>query len=437
MAFRREMGLDSPLVAHKSERALLGGGIQVSGKASVEAVSTPVPVQTSPPEKSSHRMSRLFGRETPSAESLKQPRHSTDTLKQPRHSFTLFGLHGGERDSKADDEPARSPRHSIATLFHRNSSVQESSVPSVEEAKPSRTTLLRPSLSGDLPSLGSRLTASKEEFPISASPPSSRISFHAKKKGQDQGPKKSGSNLKQDVSGRKQMLDRRRSRSMHNFFIGEDEDEFMQFGLFGMTLEDLLAREEQRKEGVDFDFRVPSIMDYLLGKVERSGGFQSEGIFRISVATSTKKEAMRKIHLFVLDDNADGQREDPYLFCALLKEWLMRLPEPLINDYGACLSLATASSVETEHDILSKLWKDMSVPARAVVRRLMVFIKLAVAHEKETRMNVDSLCMVFVPSLLRPKKSLSALQMLTDQSAAQTALLKMYDFVNNKIENSK
>lgn len=393
-SFRREMGLDSPALSRRdvSQDFLVKGSVAI-GPPPGGGLS---PASTSPStgsEKSPRAGSRLFGRRGGAEEDDKHAKSFSSLFdvssKPDRSSSKSLSV---ERPPAAAASDRVSPRQSFSSLFHREDSGSAKRVTAEESNK----------LSGSrdsLPILSAKLsTADESSIPGSVSPPSSRQSFLFGKKNLSA----AKVDVKADIGSRKEMMDRRRSRSMHNIFsVPEDDDEFARPGLFGMKLEQLLERTDsdpQSLEGVVMEGgggvaarRVPTVMNALLRKIETCGGFEAEGIFRISVATAVKKEAMRRLHAY---DYALPQ-EDPYLHAALLKEWLMRLPDPLINNYALCLQLGQqTASPEADARLLDSLWNEMSPAAQAVVYRLMHFIKAAIAHEKETKMGATNFCMV-------------------------------------------
>jgi hypothetical protein len=52
------------------------------------------------------------------------------------------------------------------------------------------------------------------------------------------------------------------------------------------------------------------------------------------------KAAMSCLHRFDYEGVITADDPDPHLFGVLLKEWLKRLPSPLISDYKACVEMA-------------------------------------------------------------------------------------------------
>ncbi len=136
-----------------------------------------------------------------------------------------------------------------------------------------------------------------------------------------------------------------------------------------------------------------------------------------------------RLHQFDLHQVLEADESgDPHLFCVLLKEWLKRLPQPLIADYKACLAMAQQEEAE-QRATMQRLWDDMAVNSRAVLRRLMLFAHELAAHSEKTRMTARNLCIVFAPGIMHPLEEQSALDMLRDQPLTQEALELVYDFV--------
>ena len=198
-------------------------------------------------------------------------------------------------------------------------------------------------------------------------------------------------------------------------------------GLLGTSLEELLASDFGGLEAATAadSERVPRVLVHLIAQVEITGGFSTEGIFRVSVATSARQAGLARLHSGLLDTSS----EDPHLYCALLKEWLRRLPEPLVPSYEKCVGLSAIEESDARAELLADIWNDTSVPAKAVLRKLADFIDAACLHEKATRMSASSLCLVFAPGILRPAMEQSALDMLRDQPRSQRALFLIYEWI--------
>ena len=462
-SFRSEMGFDSPsgspLVARRS------GPEELPPAAAAAAVPEPVsPVasssferrgQTRPTVAARGGLSASFASESPS----NSPPTASAADKSPRDRSSVPRLFRFGRSSGSEEESAasggsgrKSPRASLSNIFHRgeegapDASVERpksprSSVPNLfrrSSAMPEDTDAASPPLLAPAPvpvpvaAVSPRVLPSKKSLP-SASMDNVATVAVAPKSPRTLLPGRGGSHIGHPAAGaagkldlRARMSDRRRSRSMHNITQHEDEarDELSGPGLFGMPLEELAAREADTPEVT----AVPHVMELLLRRMEGAGGFRAEGIFRLSVGSVVKEMAMARLHRFEYALPPAGDYDDPHLYCVLLKEWLKRLPVPLIGDYAGCLELA-ACPPERDAAIVARLWAGMTPLAQAVLRRLMRFVRAAVVHEKITRMSATNLCIVFAPGILRPHAQQSALEMLRDQPATQAALLKVYQWV--------
>ena len=84
----------------------------------------------------------------------------------------------------------------------------------------------------------------------------------------------------------------------------------------------------QTAETVNPPQGVPFIVEALIDAMKRSGGLQTEGIFRISTRPDLLRSLRSKFEGG--DYIVSGQHADPHVCGCLLKEWLRNLPEPLI-----------------------------------------------------------------------------------------------------------
>ncbi len=352
----------------------------------------------------------------------------------PRGSSGRVENEDGTGASPPHAEKMRSPRSSLSGLIFRRQSVAEEVDSSASSSSASSTT------SGSPPPSRSGLSA-KMSLPTlsSDSLPVVKVSRTPQSQGKGSpavalgGAAAAAASSKPDLRTLR-TVDRRRSRSLTNIMASEDDKSDLSMpGLFGMPLEELMTRQPQSpRETGEALTEVPYVMDLLLRRFEAAGGFASEGIFRLSIGSVVKHNAMVRLHQFDYTMRPKDY-DDPHLYCVLLKEWVKRLPMPLIEDYAACLRLGASSSEDCSEQI-GALWGSMTPLARAVLRRLMLFVQTATAHEKVTRMNVTNLCIVFAPGILRPKAEQSALEMLRDQGATQAALLKVYEWVVKQAE---
>jgi len=142
----------------------------------------------------------------------------------------------------------------------------------------------------------------------------------------------------------------------------------------------------------------PYFLEAFLEAFIRTGGFNTEGIFRISangadvnrVKDQIENESQRKYQI---------PTSNPHVVSNLLKQWIRSLPEPLVpNDY---YSQATQlKSVEDSLDII--LTKIPSINANVVLFLVQLMQRLSSPPLLEsTKMTASNLAVVFSPLLLR------------------------------------
>ncbi len=141
-------------------------------------------------------------------------------------------------------------------------------------------------------------------------------------------------------------------------------------GLFGMDLGSLMARN-----GPGSELEVPRVMAVLCDAIVRCGGLHTEGIFRLAVGATEKHASMARLHLFDYHAVEEDMGNDPHLYCVLLKEWIKCLPQPLICNADACLALDPHATADEARPIVKALWQGLGVHERAVLRRLLMFVK--------------------------------------------------------------
>jgi hypothetical protein len=401
-------------------RASEAGDSDAAIVSSTLAVSTPA-VRASERKSPRNSLTTMFHRAAEDVSPRGSPRASQESESDSASPPPPLPLGSGSSNTFADRP--KSPRTSISQLFRRSVVVEEVD----GSSPPGAAAGAVPGVA--LPSVSPRGLPNNKKTAVGSDTGAASGSKNARSLAGGRG---GGSHVAAQAPavvgpGRGRVSDRRRSRSLHNILRHEEEprDELSGPGLFGMSLDALMKR--QPPDALNGSDAVPHVMDLLLRRMEGAGGFKAEGIFRLSVGSLVKEAAMARLHRFDYT-LPSGDYDDPHLYCVLLKEWLKRLPLPLLADYAGCLELA-ACPPEREDAIAGRLWRGMTPLAQAVLHRLMRFVRTAVAYEKVTRMSETNLCIVFAPGILRPFAEQSALDMLRDQAATQAALLKMYQWV--------
>ena len=142
--------------------------------------------------------------------------------------------------------------------------------------------------------------------------------------------------------------------------------------------------------------RVPMLLVKLISLIEKNGGLQQEGIFRISPNMPDIQKLKTKITKLSEKrhaDYSDLKCDSPHLAATTLKQWIQSLPVPIFPDYEKCLL------AESEKEILS-LVRVLPAANERVLLYLLQFLRQIASSEK-TKMTMNALSLVWVPSLLR------------------------------------
>eukprot|EP01006_Ploeotia_vitrea_P046711 TRINITY_DN67056_c5_g4_i1.p1 TRINITY_DN67056_c5_g4~~TRINITY_DN67056_c5_g4_i1.p1 ORF type:complete len:533 (-),score=334.39 TRINITY_DN67056_c5_g4_i1:25-1623(-) len=150
-------------------------------------------------------------------------------------------------------------------------------------------------------------------------------------------------------------------------------------------------------------YEVPKIMYMCIEYLSREG-LHTQGLFRVPGS----KDAMVVLRQQFSDDDSDIKLDDIHDTAGVLKQYLRALPEPLIpfSSYPEYLKVAHQSSKTNDparlkalRDLIAKLPQ----PNREALRFLCYFLHDLSLHEKDNKMNVNNIAIVFAPNLLRPE----------------------------------
>lgn len=142
----------------------------------------------------------------------------------------------------------------------------------------------------------------------------------------------------------------------------------------------------------------PEILNQLLVELEKKGGFETEGIFRVSgsvVNVKKLKEAVEE------GDKVDFNDYTVHDVAGLIKLYLRELQEPLFTFelYGIFI----ASAAVGDRVQINKALDLLPTGHRVVLQRLLVFLDKVVKLSKVNKMTAENLATCLVPNLLRPK----------------------------------
>lgn len=185
-------------------------------------------------------------------------------------------------------------------------------------------------------------------------------------------------------------------KSKHNALKASKKIKKRKKNLFEMTFEDLCELKENGEN------KVPKIIRKCCKAIERMGGFNEEGIFRISCKTEELAQAKSDTN------NGDYSFEkfnSPHVPAALLKTLLKEIKTPLIPnqmvEHCAKLGGLLIEGIEIEENTMEDFFKNLPKNNRDVIRYISMFLMRLKENESKTRMNMHNFAIVFTPSICR------------------------------------
>lgn len=197
--------------------------------------------------------------------------------------------------------------------------------------------------------------------------------------------------------------------------------------LFGISLREHMNLQFDAFPNVG----LPVMMLFLMHQVVVHGGAEVEGTFRLSPAISVVQEIKARLQAQPLHEFRGvlfDMYTDSFAYASLLKEWVGALEPSIIGPHDASylklLSISVASNA-------AALLDSLDVTTRSVLIELMFFISCFAAPEvsRVTRMELDSLLLMFLPSCVRAPTSLSPRQAMDSHALERDAFRLVYDYV--------
>jgi len=142
---------------------------------------------------------------------------------------------------------------------------------------------------------------------------------------------------------------------------------------------------------------VPDHLELWLNSVEKFGGLETEGLFRVSGSVVNIKKLKENAE----EGDVDFKDFTVHDIAGLIKMFFRDLPEPLFtSDLYTCFVAAGASKNKDE---IMKALDLLPTGHRVVLYRLLSFLNKVVALSKINKMIPENLATCLVPNLLRPK----------------------------------
>eukprot|EP01117_Protostelium_nocturnum_P006923 TRINITY_DN2482_c1_g1_i1.p1 TRINITY_DN2482_c1_g1~~TRINITY_DN2482_c1_g1_i1.p1 ORF type:complete len:631 (-),score=190.91 TRINITY_DN2482_c1_g1_i1:20-1912(-) len=187
--------------------------------------------------------------------------------------------------------------------------------------------------------------------------------------------------------------------------------------IFGKSLESLANRGLLSKEG------VPEVFKKCCESIEAKG-LDVQGIMRESASNVTVDEIMEKI-----DDGIPvtfTNVVDPHVVGGVIKMFLKKLPDPLLT--FDLFERFTAAS--RDPDQIVHLVGLLPTIHQCLLRYLLNFIDMILAHSKQNLMETQALATVFAPNVLRPRVEADLLSATTVITAVFQQVIENRNRIN-------
>uniref|UniRef100_A0A8C9YJY1 Rho GTPase activating protein 27, like n=1 Tax=Sander lucioperca TaxID=283035 RepID=A0A8C9YJY1_SANLU len=172
------------------------------------------------------------------------------------------------------------------------------------------------------------------------------------------------------------------------------EKGYIRDNVFGCHLDTLCHRENAT---------IPKFLEKCIRTVERRG-LDIDGIYRVSgnlaVIQKLRHRADHEEHL----DLEDGQWEEIHVITGALKLFLRELPEPLFP--FSCFDKFIAAILQDYSlrvSYMKDLVRSLPLPNHDTMELLFKHLRRVIEHKDSNRMSVQSVAIVFGPTLLRPQ----------------------------------
>ncbi|KAM4622510.1 rho GTPase-activating protein 27-like [Discoglossus pictus] len=194
--------------------------------------------------------------------------------------------------------------------------------------------------------------------------------------------------------------------------------------VFGCPLHELCEREKQD---------VPGFVTKCILAVERRG-LDIDGLYRISGNLAIIQKLRYKADH---DDNfslEDGRWEDVHVITGALKLFFRELPEPLFpySHFDRFLEAIKITEQNQKSRRIKELVESVPTPNLETMRVLFKHLCRVIEHRESNRMSVQSVAIVFGPTLLRPETEGASIAMyMVFQSQIVEQILLQYKYIFN------
>ncbi|XP_042638811.1 rho GTPase-activating protein 27 [Orycteropus afer afer] len=173
--------------------------------------------------------------------------------------------------------------------------------------------------------------------------------------------------------------------------------------VFGCALAALCERERSP---------VPRFVQQCIRTVE-ARGLDIDGLYRISGNLATIQKLRYKVDHDEHLDLDNGRWEDVHVITGALKLFFRELPEPLFpfSHFHRFMAAIKLKDQAQRSGCVRDLVRSLPAPNHDTLRLLFQHLRRVVEHGEQNRMSVQSVAIVFGPTLLRPETEESSMPM--------------------------
>ncbi|RXN21140.1 rho GTPase-activating 27-like isoform X1 [Labeo rohita] len=174
------------------------------------------------------------------------------------------------------------------------------------------------------------------------------------------------------------------------------EKGYIKENVFGCHLDTLCHRENTT---------VPKFMEKCIRSVEKRG-LKIDGIYRVSGNLAVIQKLRYKADHEEDLDLEDGQWEEIHVITGALKLFLRELPEPLFpfSFFERFIAAIQMSDYSQKVSYFRDLVRNLPLPNHDTMEVLFRHLRKVIEHGELNRMSVQSMAIVFGPTLLRPQE---------------------------------
>ncbi|XP_057392701.1 rho GTPase-activating protein 27 [Balaenoptera acutorostrata] len=173
--------------------------------------------------------------------------------------------------------------------------------------------------------------------------------------------------------------------------------------VFGCALAVLCERERSQ---------VPRFVQQCIRTVE-ARGLDIDGLYRISGNLATIQKLRYKVDHDERLDLDDGRWEDVHVITGALKLFFRELPEPLFpfSHFPQFIAAIKLQDQAQRSRCVRNLVRSLPAPNHDTLRLLFQHLCRVIEHGEQNRMSVQSVAIVFGPTLLRPETEETSMPM--------------------------